>query len=386
MSHIYDALTAATLRQKACLKWHKYPEDVLPLWVADMDFPVAAEIKAGVEAFLASDDFGYPSPSGIPGLKDAVITRMKSQYNWELEPDHIMPINGIVPGLFLGVEALSSIGDEVLMQSPIYGPFMMAVKETQRTPRYHPLIHDGQHWRIDFETLDGMVTPATRVFMLCSPQNPVGRVFSRQELEQLADFVLRHRLWVVSDELHADLLFSGHKHIPFASLDKEIAARTLTLFGPTKAFNIAGFKAGFAVSQNPDLLKRVQQVATGHVGAPNVLAQAATLAAYRHGETWLIDTLAYIENNRDFVASFISEKLPRVRFSKPEGTYLAWLDFRDYGLEDVEAFMLEHARVALNNGAWFGPGGEGFGRLNMATSRGILQEALSRIHSALREL
>lgn len=386
MNHQFDQLTPETLRQKACAKWNRYPGDVLPLWVADMDFPVAEVIKEGVRRYLATDDFGYPPEGGIPGLKAAVIERMRTRYNWEITAQQIMPINGIVPGLFLGVEALSSAGDEVLMQAPIYGPFMMAVNETGRRSVYSAQVRDDEHWRIDFEGLASLVTPATRVLMLCNPQNPVGRVYTREELEQLAEFALHHRLWVISDELHSDITYPGHTHIPFASLSPEIAERTLTLFGPTKAFNIAGFKTGFAVAQNEALLDRVKQVATGHVGAPNVLAQAATLAAYQDGDDWLTGTLQYLKGNRDFVASFVESELPRVQFSAPEGTYLAWLDLREYALENVEAFMLERAKVGLNNGAWFGPGGEGFGRLNFATSRSIVAEALERIRDALATL
>jgi cystathionine beta-lyase len=386
MNHPFDALTPETLRQKACVKWNRYPDDVLPLWVADMDFPVAEVIKQGVRRYLETDDFGYPPDGGIPGLKAAVIARLQARYNWQVSAQQLMLINGIVPGLFLGVEALSSVGDEVLMHAPIYGPFMMAVEQTGRRPLYSRLIHDGAHWHMDIEGLEALITPATRILMLCNPQNPVGRVFTRKELEQLAEVALKHRLWVISDELHSDITYPGHSHIPFASLGPEVAERTLTLFGPTKAFNIAGFKTGFAISHNEALLRRVKQVATGHVGAPDVLAQAATLAAYRDGDDWLAGVLSYLKDNRDFVAEFIQTELPRVRFSAPEGTYLAWLDLRDYKLENVEAFMLEHAKVGLNNGAWFGPGGEGFGRLNFATSRRIVSEALERIRDALNGL
>ena len=270
------------------------------------------------------------------------------------------------------------------MQSPIYGPFRMAVEETGRKPVYNPFVHDGAHWRIDFGALEASVTPATRLFMLCNPQNPTGRVFTRDELERLAEFVLKHRLWVVSDELHSDLVYAGHEHIPFASLSDDIAQRTITLFGPTKTFNIAGLKIGFLVSQNEALLKRVQSLAHGLVGAPNVVAQAATIAAYNEGDAWLKETLSYLQANRDFVADFVKRELPGVEHTSPEGTYLAWLDFRSLGLENPEAYLLEQAKVALNDGSWFGPGGEGFVRLNFATSRHIVQAALERIRDAVR--
>lgn len=383
MSHRYDSLDATTLRQKACNKWQKYPADVLPLWVADMDFPIADEIKQTIRDYCDSDNFGYPPYEGLPGLKEAVIARQAERHNWHIATEDIYPINGIVPGLFLGVGATTSAGDDVIMQTPIYGPFQMAVEKQNRRVIANEMIHDGTHYRIDFDKLESQVTPATRLFMLCNPQNPVGRVFTRTELEQLADFVLRHRLWVVSDELHSDLIFSGQAHIPFASLSDDIAQRTITLFGPTKTFNLAGLKSGFLVAQNPALLERVKDVAFGLVGSANVIGQAATITAYQQGQAWLDDTLAYLEANRDFIAAFIKSELPQVKHTSPEGIYLAWLDFRALGVEDAETYMLEHARVGMNNGAWFGPGGAGFGRINFATSRQIVEAALHRIKDAV---
>ena len=257
------------------------------------------------------------------------------------------------------------------------------MEKTGRVPVYNPFVHDGAHWRIDFEALEALVTPATRLFMLCNPQNPTGRVFTRGELERLADFVLKHRLWVVSDELHSDLVYEGFEHIPFASLGEEIAERTVTLFGPTKTFNIAGLKIGFLASQNKALLERVKGTGFGLVGAPNVVAQTATIAAYAEGDAWLNETLSYLKANRDYVADFVKRELPGVEHTAPEGTYLAWLDFRNLGLENPEAFLLEEAKVALNDGSWFGPGGEGFVRLNFATSRHIVRQTLERIRDAV---
>ena len=382
-AHLFDTLEADTLRQKACNKWQKHPDDVLPLWVADMDFPIAEPIKAALREYPSTDNFGYTPPEGLPGFKEAALERLQTRYGWTVTPEQLHPLNGIVTGLFLGVLACTTRAEQVIMQSPIYAPFMMAVKQTGRTPVYNRLVHDGEHYRIDFEELETLVTPATRLFMLCNPQNPVGRVFTREELEKLADFALRHRLWVVSDELHSDLVYPGHEHIPFASLSDDIAQRTITLFGPTKTFNIAGLKTGFMVAQNEELLAHVKALALGLVGPPNVMGQAGAIAAYREGDAWLQDTLSYLEQNRAFVADFVKRELPQVKHTSPEGTYLAWLDFTALGLDDVETFLLEEAKVALNDGAWFGPGGEGFARLNFATARPIVEDALTRIRDAV---
>ena len=382
MSHPYDNLTVQELRAKDCMKWSKFGSDVLPLWVADMDFPIADEIKDAIRDYLGTNNFGYPEWEGLPGLKETATARQAERYSWRLEPDDIHIVNGIVPSLFLGVAACSSVGEDVLMHSPVYGPFMMAVEKQQRNVIHNELKHDGTHYRIDFDALEEQVTPATRLFMLCNPQNPVGRVFTRSELERLADFCLRHRLWVVSDELHSDLVYSGHEHIPFATLSDDIAERTLTLFGPTKTFNIAGLKAGFVASKNHDLLARFKEVGFGRVGYPNVLGQAATIAAYQHGGAWLEQTLNYLEANRDFVAEFVRNEMPQVGHTSPEGTYLALLNFRELGIENAEIWAAEEAKVGLNDGAWFGPGGEGQGRLNFATARYIVEEALGRIKRA----
>ena len=384
-THEADTLETSSLENKACLKWQHHPAGVLPLWVADMDFPTAKPIQEALEAYAKSNNLGYPSWDGLPGLKESVQERLRTRHGWEVEPSHIYPLNGIVTGLFLGSLALASEGEEVIIQTPSYPPFMMAVEETGRVPLYNPLVQGTNGWEIDFDGLEALVTPATRLLMLCNPHNPTGRVFRRDELERLADFALRHRLWVVSDELHSDLVYGGEKHIPIASLSPEIAERTITLFGPTKTFNIAGLKIGFAVSQNERLLERFKARAHGLVGAPNVMAQAATMAAYGRGKAWLEGALTYLDGNRHFIKEFLGEHLPEVGYTQPEGTYLAWLDFRAWELDDdLYPFLLEEAKVGLNDGPAYGTGGEGFARLNFATSRGIVEEALTRIRDARR--
>jgi cystathionine beta-lyase len=390
MSHPFDAISMETLKARQCNKWTRYGEDVLPLWVADMDFPTSDKIVAAMQARADSSNLGYPmggyTGAGEPGVAEAIIKR-QAGYHWQLEEEDIWLINGIVPGLFLGAMAFASPGEEIIMQTPIYPPFMYAVEKTGRTPVYNPMNFDGENWQIDFDALEALVTPSSRVFMLCNPHNPVGRVFRRDELEKLADFALRHRLWVISDELHCDLRFDGHEHIPFASLNEDIAQRTLTLFGPTKTFNIAGLKIGIAVSQNHALLARFQAAAPALITPPNVIAQAAIQAAFNEAGDWLESTLTYLDGNRHFVADFVKEHLPGVRYGGTEGTYLAWLDFNNLGLgENLETFLLETCKVGLNPGPSFGPGGEGFARLNFATTREVVSEALGRIENGIRSL
>jgi cysteine-S-conjugate beta-lyase len=385
MPHPFDSLSAKDLRKKTCTKWQRHPEEVLPLWVADMDFPVAEAIKQALLDYVPGDDFGYAQACGLPGLKEALQERL-ARFGWRVEAEHLEPLSGIICGLHLATVVCAGPSEEVVVQSPIYPPFLSTIKDNGRVILYNELVETPRGWEIDFEALEGLVTPMTRLLMFCNPHNPTGRVFRRDELERLADLVLKHRLWVVSDELHSDLVYSysGHEHIPFASLDSEIAVRTVTLLGPTKTFNIAGLKIGFMIAQNETLLKALKRQA-GHLFTPNVMAQAATIAAYRQGDGWLEETLGYLRTNRDFIARFLLEELPRVSYFPPEGTYLAWLDFRGLGLEgDLYRFLLEDARVALNDGPLYGPGGEGFARLNFATSRVILEEALIRIRDACK--
>ncbi len=385
MNDPFASLTTEALRRKACHKWQKHPEDVLPLWVADMDFPVAEPIKEAIRRYLPSDNFGYSQEGGLPGLREALTGHLETRHGWQVSPEHLLLLNGIVPGLFLSVLALSSPGEDVLMNTPVYGPFLKAARATGRRATEVPMQLLGGRWQLDLEGLEEAVTPATRILMLCNPHNPLGRVFEPSELEALAELALEHRLWVVSDELHADLVFSGSRHLPFASLSSEIAERTVTLLGPTKAFNIAGLKIGFAASRNPQLLRRLEAVAAGLVSEPNVLAQVAALAAYREGREWLEGTVRYLEANRDFMKDYLKTHLPQVGFVPPEGTYLAWLDLRLLEATNTEEYLLEHAKVALNDGAWFGLGGAGFARLNFATSRGILEEAFHRLAGALAD-
>ena len=375
----FDAATESALRAKPSGKWTRYDPDVLPLWVADMDFPLADSIKAALHDHLERGSIGYPPFGGYPGVVPTVVERLASRFDWTVEPEdvHVMP--GVIPGLYLGTMATTGPGEQVIVQPPIYPPFFSAIHQTQRAVLENAMVDDGTRFVLDLEGLRAAITPATRMLMFCNPHNPTGRVFTRAELEALAEVVLEHRLWVVSDELHADLVFDG-RHVPFASLSAEVAKRTVTLYGPTKAFNLAGLKVAFLVAQNPALLARVKQVAGYLVPGANVMGQVAALAAYRDGGPWLDAALAYLRANRDHAHARLAAEAPAVRSYAPEGTYLTWLDFRATGLgDDPAAALVERGRVALNTGGEYGTGGAGFARLNFATSRATLDAALDRI-------
>lgn len=381
---VFDVATEARSRALACAKWTRYEPDALPLWVADMDFPVAEVIRAAVHEHLERGSLGYPPSPGLPDLVPALLDRLAGRFGWQVPAEAVQPLPGVIPALFVGTEATAAPGDEVITQPPVYPPFFSVIAQAGRALLANRLIDDGDGYRMDVDALRASITPATRTLMFCNPHNPTGRVFTRGELEALAEVVLEHRLWVLSDELHADLVFDG-RHVPFASLSPELAQRTLTLYGPTKAFNLAGLKIAFMVSENPALLARVKAVAGYRMPGVNVLAQAATIAAYRQGDAWLDAVLAYLRANRDHVLARLRAEAPEVRMHAPEGTYLAWLDLRAAGLgEDPCGALLERGRLALNPGPDYGPGGEGFARLNFATSRAVLDDALGRLAATVR--
>src|SRR5690625_4477282 len=384
MAHQYDSLTEEKLRQLHGAKWNNYPDDVLPLWVADMDFPIAEPIRQAIRDYADCDDFGYPLGNGIPGLVSAVTGHLERAHGVTYAPEQVMPTSGIIPGIYLGTMALAGPGDEVISQPPAYPPFGAAVKNTGRTLVENPMVHaGGGRWEFDFDHLESVIGPATRLLILCNPQNPTGRVFSREELERLAEIVVDNRLWVLSDELHSDLVLDG-EHVPLASISEEMAQRTLTLFGPTKTFNIAGLKIGFVLSHNERLLGHFRNTARGLLTPPNVLAQAAARAAFTECSAWHEDTLAYLRGNAALLRDLVTEELPGVKYEPAAGTYLAWLDFSDViGADELDQFLLDEARVAVNSGASFGTGGEGLVRLNLATSAGIIRQAVERIRDAL---
>jgi len=380
----FDVALEARSRAMPNAKWTRYDPDVLPLWVADMDFPVAEVIRAALHRHIDEGSFGYPPFGGLPDLLPALQDRLAERFAWHVPIEALQAWPGTIAGLFAGTEALTGPGEQVIVQPPVYPPFYSVIEQAGRSVLHHALVDDGSGYRMDLDALRAAITPATRALMFCNPHNPTGRVFSRAELEGLAEVVLEHRLWVLSDELHADLVFDGH-HTPFASLSPEVAQRTLTLYGPTKAFNLAGAKIAFLISENPALMARVKAVAGYRMPGVNTLGQVATIAAYRHGGAWLEAALAYLRANRDHAQVRLGSEAPEVRAHAPEGTYLTWLDLRGAGLgDDPAAALLERGRLALNAGADYGPGGAGFARLNFATSRTTLDAALDRLVATVR--
>lgn len=356
---------------------------MLPAWVAEMDFPLAEPVRAAVEGAFALEDLGYPLESPAP-LQEAFAARMESRFGWRIDPRRVEALSEVVQGIYVAIDRYAAAGEGVLVQTPVYPPFLRAVRELGRAMVENPLRPGPARWEIDFDQLRSVAAGA-RVFLLCHPQNPTGRVFERAELEALAELAAAHDWVVIADEIHADLVYAGRAHVPFASLGPEVEARTVTLGSASKAFNIPGLRCAVAHFGSESLRARFLSLPRAIRGGLGSLGPAATLAAWSEGDAWLAEVLAYLDGNRRAVAAFVAERWPAVRTWRPEATFLAWLDFRALELSRTpQSFFLEHARVALSEGLAFGDPGRGFARLNFGTSRPILDEILTRMDAALR--
>lgn len=367
-------------------KWSRYPPEVLPMWVADMDFrspePVIQALRERVEHGI----FGYGTEPWA--LREVLVERLSRLYGWHVAPEAFVFVPGVVTGFNLACRAFTRPGEGVLVQTPVYPPILEAPRHAQCTRDEMQLTQgpDGRY-TVDMDLFARTLTPRTRAFLLCNPHNPVGRVFTREELAAMAEQCLRHRILIISDEIHCDLVYPGARHVPIATLAPEVEAQTITLMAPSKTYNIPGLQCSVAIIPNPARRKRFTEARDGLVPEPNIMGYVAALAAYRDGDAWLEAALQYLERNRDLVCEFVAQELPGVRTTKPEGTYLAWLDCREAGIPgNPHHFFLREARAALNDGAEFGRGGEGFVRLNFGCPRPLLLEGLRRLRAALASL
>ena len=379
-----EGLDLATLRSRRSEKWGRYPVDVLPAWVAELDFPVAPAIQHALQETLDRHDFGYPLEPQETGLPAVFAARMEQRYGWQLAAERVELLADVVQGVYLATTQYTAPGDGVVVQTPIYPPFLAALRETGRRLVENPLRRGADRYELDLAGLRQGSDGGTRLILLCNPHNPTGRVFSRSELGALAEIAIERDWVVVSDEIHADLVYPGTRHIPFASLSREAAARTVTLSSATKAFNIPGLRCAVAAFGSPALQERFNAVPRHQRGGVGGVGVSATLAAWREGQPWLDAVLAYLEGNRAWVDDFVAGELPGVESAAPEAGYLAWLDCRAAALSpSAQRFFLDRGRVALSPGEAFGRPGRGFVRLNFGTTRSLLTEILDRMRRAL---
>ena len=372
-------------RSTDSVKWGAYEENVLPMWVSDMDFVSPEPVIRALQERVAHGVFGYLEKSQSE-IRQVIVQRLAELYNWEIESEDVLVLPGVITGFNLACHAVGTPGSGVLLQTPAYHPFLRAPENANRFRQDVELLRDtGGNYSIDWETFEGAITKQTGLFISCNPHNPVGRVFRQDELERLAEICLRRGVVICSDEIHCDLVYQDYRHIPIASLNPEIAANTITLMAPSKTYNLAGLKFSVAIIQDQSLRRKIQRSGRDLVGGVNLLGCVAGLAAYREGQEWLDQLLVYLEANRNYLYEYVEKELPGISMVKPEGTYLAWLDCREAGIDGNPCkFFLDKARVALNDGVTFGKGGEGFVRLNFGCPRSMLTEALQRMKGALQ--
>ncbi|WP_224984034.1 MalY/PatB family protein [Geomonas agri] len=368
-------------RGTASEKWDKYRDrDIIPLWVADMDFKSPPAIIKALHERVEHGVFGYTAPP--QGLVQAVINSLQEEYDWQVHKEWIVWLPGLVTGLNVSCRAVGEVGDDVITFTPVYPPFMSAPPLSGRNAINVPLVCQAGRWGLDMEALEAAVTPRTRQLLLCSPHNPVGRVWTREELAALDDFAARHDLVICSDDIHAGLVVEpGMRHIPIATLSPETSRRTITLMAPSKTYNVPGLGCSFAVISD-DALRRAFKKAMGRiVPHVNLLGYTAAEAAYRDGEEWRQELLEYLRGNRDLVEQEMTALgLPVARV---EATYLSWIDLRHTGIEDPVVFF-EEAGVGLSGGSDFGLAG--YVRLNFGCRRELLREALRRMKAAMETI
>jgi cystathionine beta-lyase len=396
----YDFDTVCDRSNTACAKWDAVKtifgrEDVIPMWVADMDFPTAPPIVTALEKRAAHPFYGYTMPG--PSLTEAVVDRLKRKYDWKIEPDWVVYTPGIIPALSIAVRALTHPGDEIILQEPVYYPFFGVVTGSGCHIAHNRLKLNHGRYTMDFEDLAaqfraeaGMMPRhrRTKAIILCNPQNPIGRVWSRGELTRLGEIVIGNGAIVISDEIHCELLYKGYRHTPFASISEEFARNSIVCLAPSKTFNLPGLEASSIIIPDKRLRDSFNDMKSGMVPGVNLFGQTAMEAAYRYGDEWLAQLLVYLQGNLAFTLAYFKEKIPEIKVIKPQGTYLLWLDCRALGLDDkaLQKFFREDARVGFDDGFMFGLGGSGFQRMNIACPRSLLAEALGRIEGAVKSL
>lgn len=381
----YDFDRIIERRGTDSFKWALHPEDVIPLWVADMDFESPAPVVKALIERSSHGVFGYSQPD--KALFDAIQERLHRLYGWATDAHSLILIPGVVSGINVAVQAFSTPGEAVLVQPPVYFHFLRDPVQHGRVALGPPLTKSGEGYEIDFDQFERAITDETRLFLLCNPHNPVGRAFSRGELERLAEICLRHDLVICSDEIHCDFVFPPYQHIPIATLAPEIAERTVTLMSPSKTYNVAGLGCGYAIIESPSLRRKWIDASYGLIPSINLMGHTAARAAMAEGGEWLAQAMEYLRGNRDFLSEYLRIRMPLIKMNKVEATYLAWLDCTEACIiRNPAGFFLESARVALSDGAEFGKGGVNHVRLNFACPRHRLTEALDRMKNALESM
>ena len=396
----YDFDQVCNRKKTDCLKWDMVQsifghDDLIPMWVADMDFQVAQPIINALKKRAEHPFYGYTTPGS--SVIDSVVERMKRKFNWEIKPDWVVFTPGVVPALHVAIRSLTHPGDEVILQEPAYHPFFPAVNNSGCHIVNNSLKLINGRYEMDYNDLERKFHPKTgrlqspgrvKTIILCNPHNPVGRLWKPEEIIRIGEIAIRNGAVVISDEIHCEILFNGHKHTPFASISKKFEQNCITCMSPSKTFNLPGLEVSSIIIPNKKLRENFINIRSGIVPNPNLFGYIALETAYRLGDEWLEQVLDYLQGNLDFLLDYFAEKIPGISVIQPQGTYLIWLDCRGLGMDKLalRSFMRDKARVGLEDGFIFGDAGSGFMRMNIACPRSILFEALSRIEVAVNSL
>jgi cysteine-S-conjugate beta-lyase len=359
-------------------------DDVLPMWVADMDFAAPPEVCSALKARAEHYIYGYTiRPSSY---YESIIYWIKNRHNWSIDKESIINTPGIVPALSTAVLAFSKPGDKIMIQPPVYHPFYTVIEGNGREIIANNLKLSEGNYEMDFEDMESKIDEKVKMIILCNPHNPIGKVWGINDLKRLGDICKKHNIIIIADEIHSDIIYKGYKHTSIASISEELSEITVTCMAPSKTFNIAGLSTSYAIIPNEVLREKfnMTQDALG-IGTGNLFGVCALEAAYVNGDKWLEALLGYLEQNMDYLVDFVNNNIDGIKVSKPAGTYLAWLDCRGLGLQGdkLKEFMIHRARVGLSNGNIFGEPGEGFMRINLGCTRSMLVEALNRIKNAV---
>ena len=375
-----------------CIKYDRREQvfgkkDIIPMWVADMDFNTPDFVTSAMRDLLKNDIFGYSFRP--PEYYSSIIDWLGYRHSWKIEREWITFTPGIVPALNFCTLAFTRPGDKIIVQPPVYFPFFSAAESHGRIILYNQLKETEDSWVMDLESLAGSIDDKTRMIILSNPHNPVGRVWTPGELTRLSEICLKNNIVVVSDEIHCDLVLPGFSHTPVASLSKEISENTITCIAPSKTFNLAGLSTSNVIISNPVLRKSFNRVIENlHVGNGNIFGTAASVAAYTYGHEWLDALLVYIDKNVDFVEDYCLKMIPEIVPVQPEATYMIWLDCRKLGMtgKELQNFFVNRAGIGMNEGSTFGPGGEGFMRMNVGTTHRTVIKAMEQIEKAVSSL
>ncbi|WP_424475424.1 MalY/PatB family protein [Oceanobacillus kimchii] len=380
-------------KQTRSVKWDMVQEvfqsnDVLPMWVADMDFKAPEEVNQALIERAKHGIYGYTAIDS--DVSSAVVNWLHRRHDWSIDPSWLSYSPGVVNSLHMAVQAFTEPGDNILIQTPVYTPFYNLIKELDREIVKNPLVYENQYYTIDFHDLEKRLADGVKAFILCSPHNPVGRVWKKEELQKMAELCLQYDVMIFSDEIHADLVFPGQKHIPIATLSEEVADNTITCMAPSKTFNLAGLDASYVITSNKENRQKLDKAfhRQGFHNMLNTMGNTAMEAAYRHGDSWLDELVQVLEQHAHYVREMFEAHAPDLKVTHAEGTYLLWVDCSSLGLnkQELKKFMVEQARVGLNAGQDYGIEGDTFMRINIACPRATLEEGIKRIISAVQSM